>query len=228
MDKNKPGIYAIRCTADGKNSTYIGQAGNTIKGRWGKHKAELRGNRHGNAHLQNAWNKYGERAFEFIILENSEVRYLTEREQYWLDRTKETTPIYNISHKVRSSCIGTTFSDEHRQRLSSSLMGHSVSEATRQAVSKRWETRESDSWITRWLKGSGFRGKKFTKEHSDQISLSEARPYPSFINKSTDEIIPSGTGLNRLCKARGLSISKMSEVKNGKRAHHKGWRLFGG
>lgn len=223
MDINKPGIYAIRCTADGKNTTYVGQAGRSIKRRWVEHRTQLNHRCHGNAHLQNAWNKYGEKAFKFSVLEHT--KSLDKREQYWLDQIKKTCPIYNISHKVRASCIGVTFSDEHRRRISNGLMGHPVSDKTRKAVSDRWKTREKDSWLTRWLKGAAFRGKKFTPEHANRISLSESKPYPEFVNEGTGERIPKGIGLGQMCKRMGLSISKMSEVKNSRRIHHKGWRL---
>jgi group I intron endonuclease len=43
---------------------YVGIT-NDIKRRWREHKRELKGNRHGNIKLQNAWNKYGEENFVF-------------------------------------------------------------------------------------------------------------------------------------------------------------------
>lgn len=59
-------IYAI--INKGNDKTYIGQTIN-IKRRWSTHKTHLRRGKHSNPHLQNAWNSYGERAFEFVVID---------------------------------------------------------------------------------------------------------------------------------------------------------------
>lgn len=60
------GIYVIKNNVN--NKMYIGSSTN-IKQRFTCHKSALRNNNHRNKHLQNAWNKYGEDNFEFIIIE---------------------------------------------------------------------------------------------------------------------------------------------------------------
>ena len=63
------GIYKIINKVNGKY--YVGSTTQlyTSRSRWNNHKqALIRGN-HRNSHLQNAWNKYGPDAFEFIIIE---------------------------------------------------------------------------------------------------------------------------------------------------------------
>lgn len=75
------GVYCIRNTIN--NKVYIGQSIN-IQRRWIKHKSELNRNIHNNKHLQSAWNKYGESAFEFIVLiectedelDNNEIKFI--------------------------------------------------------------------------------------------------------------------------------------------------------
>lgn len=62
-------IYAIVHIASGKR--YVGSTVDR-KSRRAHHWSALRGNRHHCPHLQNAWNKYGEDAFEFRILETLE------------------------------------------------------------------------------------------------------------------------------------------------------------
>lgn len=67
MNLNKIcGIYHIRNKSDGK--IYIGSSVN-IGSRWGHHKYHLRAGEHHCAHLQSAWNKYGEDQFEIIVAE---------------------------------------------------------------------------------------------------------------------------------------------------------------
>lgn len=81
--KNSPGVYKVQ---NNVNSTiYIGSSikvSNRIK----QHLRDLRSNRHPNDKFQKNWNKYGEESFEFSILEYvDDVKFLLEREQYYLD-----------------------------------------------------------------------------------------------------------------------------------------------
>lgn len=88
------GIYKIE-SMDG--TAYIGSAIN-IEKRWYQHRWYLNKNKHGNAHLQRAWNKYGCDYFIFSIIELVEgAQYLLEREQYWIDYSKTIQRLYNIA-----------------------------------------------------------------------------------------------------------------------------------
>jgi group I intron endonuclease len=58
-------LYEIKNKIDSKK--YVGIT-NNLKRRWKEHRSELRGKRHGNQHLQFAWNKYEEKSFEFNII----------------------------------------------------------------------------------------------------------------------------------------------------------------
>jgi group I intron endonuclease len=84
------GIYGIINSAG--FCKYVGQTYCFSK-RWTEHKRLLRKGKHGNTHLQHAWNKYGERHFRFTVLEFCQLEYLNEREQFWIDELK---PEYNI------------------------------------------------------------------------------------------------------------------------------------
>ena len=57
------GIYCIENITNHK--TYIGSSKNIYQ-RLLKHFALLRYNKHQNAHLQSAWNKYGENSFRWF------------------------------------------------------------------------------------------------------------------------------------------------------------------
>lgn len=61
------GIYIIQNVVNG--NIYVGSSIN-INRRFSQHKSTLRHNTHRNKHLQNAWNKYGEENFEFIVIEH--------------------------------------------------------------------------------------------------------------------------------------------------------------
>ncbi len=73
------GIYKIYCKIDSK--VYIGYSSNITR-RFASHKTRLRNNTHDNKYLQRAWNKHGENAFSFVIIEECELTSCIEREHY--------------------------------------------------------------------------------------------------------------------------------------------------
>lgn len=81
-----PGIYVIRCIANGR--VYVGSSA-LVNARWMDHQRLLRRGRHHCLPLMNAWKKYGEAAFSFEIVEAvSDLERLVEREQFWMDRLR--------------------------------------------------------------------------------------------------------------------------------------------
>ena len=82
----KSGIYKITNLKNKK--IYIGSS-KDIELRWKDHKKHLNGGYHVNKKLQNAWNFYGEKEFEFTVLEeNIKIDKLLDREQFYLDKFK--------------------------------------------------------------------------------------------------------------------------------------------
>lgn len=82
-DFNKSGIYLIRCLVD--NKVYIGKA-KCIYSRMHEHVSKMNSkHKNENAHLINAWHKYGRDNFEYVVLEYLpfEENLLRERELYW-------------------------------------------------------------------------------------------------------------------------------------------------
>lgn len=92
---NIVGIYKIKNTIN--NKIYIGQSGD-IKWRWTHHRSDLRGGYHSNKHLQGAWKKYGEDAFEFSIVEETTKEKLNERERYWITYYDSVNSGYNFDY----------------------------------------------------------------------------------------------------------------------------------
>lgn len=76
------GIYCIENVINHK--TYIGSSKNIYQ-RLLKHFALLRHNKHQNPHLQNAWNKYGEEAFRWFVIEYCDNDSLIQKEQESID-----------------------------------------------------------------------------------------------------------------------------------------------
>lgn len=77
------GIYLIECMPN--NKVYVGSS-TRILTRLSRHRSDLRAGRHHCSYLQRAWNRYGEQAFEFVVLDTFEftsVGDLIEREVYY-------------------------------------------------------------------------------------------------------------------------------------------------
>lgn len=111
MEVTNSGVYLIRnlYTKDG----YVGSAHDFAK-RWKLHKINLTAKRHHSAILQNAWNKYGPDAFEWVILERCPKDRVVQVEQEWLDRL---TAKYNVC-RVAGARSGVKNKPEHNQAIS--------------------------------------------------------------------------------------------------------------
>lgn len=154
----RSGIYQIQNMVNGRS--YYGSAVD-LNRRMYDHRKELNGNYHGNGYLQRAWNKYGETAFCFSVLEfvkNKED--LLPREQVYLDEafSPEKLRPYNIC-RVAGSLLGTRRSTECRARMSALKMGKPRDpEAVRKHAEKmRGRKKSLESIAKRTLSRMGFR-----------------------------------------------------------------------
>ena len=159
------GIYQIRNTRNSK--VYVGSAVDMIK-RGRTHRLRLSANRHPNRHLQAAWNKYGERAFRFSVLEECDADALLRAEQQWIDQTKaiESAHGYN-QRKIAASNAGMRSSDETRAKLSAARRGNQNAKGTKQSadtIAKR-----SASLRARWAVTPKKRGPKWTAERREHM-----------------------------------------------------------
>jgi len=102
------GAYLLMNTVTRK--PYVGASVN-VERRWRVHKCELRGGKHCNSKLQRAWDKYGEKAFDFSLLEECDRTDLVGCEQNWIDRYGAMSKGYNILSHARST-QGRKFSAE--------------------------------------------------------------------------------------------------------------------
>jgi group I intron endonuclease len=112
------GIYQIVCTANEK--AYVGSAVD-IRRRWNYHRERLRKGNHDNERLQHAWDKYGEAAFAFSVLETCEVPELIGREQALLDGGKFA---FNMASAATSPMLGRKHSAEACAKMSAAQKGH--------------------------------------------------------------------------------------------------------
>jgi len=104
------GIYIIKNIID--NRVYIGSAINIFM-RKATHLYNLRHNKHQNQHLQNFYNKYGEKSLFFEILEKCEKPFLIEREQFYINYYPFK---FNICLKAGNT-LGRIMSEETKNKI---------------------------------------------------------------------------------------------------------------
>lgn len=120
--KNKGcGVYSILNSINGK--IYVGSA-IILHRRLVDHIYFLNLGKHHSILLQRAWNKYGEEAFSFYVLEYCNKDQVVDREQYWIDLTNCADPEcgYNIS-PTAGNCLGVRHSEEVKLARSKRLKG---------------------------------------------------------------------------------------------------------
>ena len=203
-----PGVYAVINIMDGRNTSYIGSTGNSVRARFGQHRSKLKLGKHHNPHMQSAWDAYGPDVFEFVILDEMEnADDVLNMEQIRLDEFRLCVSVYNnvftiVEHGVP---IGHRFSEE-ALRNRRPLMG----------------------------KDNPNYGKECTERNKAALRQSNtgnefnARPYPALIHKDTGEIIPAGFNLAATCRDRGLNTPCMQGVASGRAISYKGWMLVSG
>jgi len=156
------------------NKFYVGSAVNFEK-RKARHLWRLRRGDHVNKHLQSAFNKYGEAAFVFVVVENvPDTEDLLQAENVWLRQHVGNAYCYNKAtdatapgtglHGEKNSMWGKTFShtkeakqkigvaskarvqsDEEKAKRRATMKGHTLSTETRMKISATL-TGEGNYW----------------------------------------------------------------------------------
>lgn len=128
---NNTGIYLICNNLN--NRYYIGSA-NNIKRRWKEHKINLRSNKHENPFLQNDWNKCGEQAYSFSVVQVTDKNEQFLIEQEWIDRLISDDLCYNLSKNTLSPMAGRRHSKETIEKIKAANKGRVVSQETRKKI----------------------------------------------------------------------------------------------
>lgn len=184
-NSNKAGVYAITLVTDGRR--YVGSAKN-FRNRWHVHKSHLRSGKHHSRALQRAWNKYGEAAFEFSILEIvGNLENLIQREQFYLDKIYYSRKSFN-GNPVAGSSLGRVLSQETKNKIAKKAKGRKVGALARAHMS------------------AAHRGKKKSDEHRAKLAahIRERAKLP--VSKETRE---------RMSAAARLRVSRSARRKDG-------------
>ena len=142
------GVYIIENKKNGHR--YVGSSVK-LAGRQRDHFHQLRRGKHANAHLQSAWSKYGESAFEFDVLEYWEPEFLVSMEQWWMNVLQ---PEYNIqpvaySRIGNTNALGLQHTPEARAKISAAHMGNTYNigrKATAEACANMSRAGKGKPW----------------------------------------------------------------------------------
>jgi group I intron endonuclease len=188
------GIYTIENTVNGH--VYVGSSSDYVTRRR-EHLYYLRHGKHHSAYLQRAFNKYGEEAFIFRLIEEvpRDRQLLLERETYWI---RKLHAHYNAS-SVYATRLGTTVPEETRERIREGSRGntsHLGFKHTPEAIEKikiaRAKQAVNESMLQNLAKGraisaeqrKGMTGKRHSEATLKKMSESAHRRAPRI---QTDE-----------------------------------------
>lgn len=113
------GIYKITNCIN--NKVYIGKSVDILNKRWPCHKVLLNNGTHTNKHLQNSWNKYGEKNFDFSIIFECSQDELDKYEIYYITVYKSYLPEFGYNKTYGGD--GAVPTEETRAKMSTAHIG---------------------------------------------------------------------------------------------------------
>jgi group I intron endonuclease len=235
------GIYSITNAVNSRQ--YIGSAVNLRK-RKNIHLSQLRNGKHRNRKLQAAFNKYGESAFLFEVVELVEKDDLIAAEQRHMDRLD---PFYNIA-KTAGSTLGVKFSEEAKEKIAAAARGKkrgpfteehraNISAATkgkrRRPLTDEERARVSESSRACWSdeKREAYRERARTaflgKGHTDEAKELQraAKVKFRYLITAPDGTEHVATSMKHFCATRDIHACAMMRVARGEQEKHKGWTV---
>jgi len=189
VNTNSSGIYMIKNINNGK--VYIGSAKKIVV-RLSQHIHELKGSKHHNTHLQNAWNKYGEKSFICGVIEVIDnENMLTQFEQKY----------FNYYHSCNQK------------------FGYNIAPIAKSNLGCKHTKGKKEKSVRMRGKGNNFFGKKHTEETKERIGFNNFQRKLS--NKDIDNIkyLYKNENLTqtKIAKMFGVTPPHISKIVNNKR-----------
>lgn len=173
------GVYQIYNTVNGKR--YIGSSIH-IEQRFKEHLRNLRANKHANAHLQNAWNKYGEHSFVFEEIELCEPDQCLKIEQEYIDYYYAADRKFGYNIDPYANHAGNTLSEETRKKISEKAKGRKWSKEQRENWSKimtgRKKPKQSQTMKQKYING------EFSLPRFNEVSEEKRKSWSANISKA--------------------------------------------
>ncbi len=231
-------------------ATYIGSIlRRKPEHRWHRHITDLKAGKHHSKHLQRAWNKYGEQAFTFEVLQQiPDTDDVIKLEQQYLDNRKMNYPSnlnYNVCW-VAGSCVGRRWSKKARQALSKAHKGIKMSESAKLKQLQTWENKCLVPYSFTAPDGIVYKDirnlRKFCREHKDLnvtalrlLHNGKLNVYNGWTKTGIKRVIyklESKTGethqgyeLKFLCTKVGLNYKGLHRACISRGKPYKGWKV---
>jgi group I intron endonuclease len=231
----KIGVYQIVCKITGKR--YIGSTRRSFRRRFNDHILYLNRREHHCSHLQNAWNKYGEDNFLFLIVDILDKKDCFKYEQSYFD-TIDNSMLYNTSFLAQGGVgrkSGFLVSNETREKISAIMKdrwtkikagvlpgiseeaaerkrlfftGRVLSEETRRKISKRKISHETKKKMS-----DAQMGKKKSEETKRKLSEIQKLRHPAS-EETRRKISEAGIGRKHSAETKlKMSRPKSEETK---------------
>lgn len=207
----RSGIYEIACLLTGDK--YIGQSRYLYRREW-DHFNDLRLGKHANAHLQQAYNKYGRPMFCFRELLLCAPELLDQYEQAFMDSVR---PAYNILRESVTGPKGCKATPEAKAKMSAFQKGRKKGPMSE-------EQKRKISAAKKGVKQSIEHSRKKSEWMQGQIHY--VKTYPGLIAPDGIEY-PEITNLVGFCREHDLNHGSTWCVIMGRYSQHKGWRRYG-
>lgn len=226
------GIYKIINVVN--NKFYVGSAVDFTK-RKRRHWWALRSQKHANKHLQSAWNKYGEQAFVFVVVEDLlEGSDIIAAENVWLKECVGKDYCYNLATDAtaptrgwfgeKNPMWGKRFShtDEAKARISKASKERVQTEEEkvkrRKSLQGRIVTVSTRAKISAALSGEGnyWYGKK-RPDHGAKVSKGVSVTNPSGFTVHFDSISALRKGFDFTATAVNRALKSGKPISRGPR-----------
>lgn len=184
---------------------------------------------------------YGKRhtVFSKQLMRESQERYWENNPHPWIgkhhteeskQKNRESTIAYYASHDHPAK--GKPKSKEHKAKLSiATIEWHKTHENPFKGRHHTEESNRKNSESNKeWYRTHKhpMLGKHHTEAAKRKAGEKNAQDYPDFYNELTEESIPSGHNLSRMCKEYKLNYANMLNLKTGEtKLSNDGWRLGG-
>jgi len=176
-------IYIISNAIDKK--AIVGYSANAIS-RMYEHRRQLLNNSHSNKYLQNSFNKYGDKNFEFEILEEYEREFLPSMENWWANMLNTHNREYGYNIAPTGPYLNPGMSQEtinlqkevqkrkYQEGYINPMTGKIHSDETRKKISDSVKLTFPRKPSKRKNLPSPLKGKPKSEEHNKKVSLSNS------------------------------------------------------
>jgi group I intron endonuclease len=175
-ERLQTGVYCWRNKVNGK--VYVGSTTRSFHQRMAQHLSKLRRGISAHKHLQAAWNKYGESAFEWVILWKCLPSECVEREQEWIDKLQAANRDYgynalpiagNTCEAMAARAGMVKMTDEAKAKISAAARRQWADPQMRERMVAAMTAKLAEPEVRRKI-SKGITGRKLSEESKQKMA----------------------------------------------------------